>query len=139
MRSFVRFLIAFLAVTGAVALATGVFGVEFGRSDYWDHHGIFFLIFIALFPRLTLLFSGIPIGGLLGWLGWLFAPRLLVAIFATLTYWYQNPILVVIAWLVAFGGESSEKYAVVRRSRTRRGGRGYDSAKWVDAERGPEA
>jgi hypothetical protein len=133
MKSFLRFVLAFLAVTGAVVLAGGVFGVRFGHWNFWDHHGLVFLVAIAFFPRLTLFFSGVPTGGLLWWLGFFFAPRLLVAVLATLTYWYQNPVLVVIAWLVAIGGESSEKFAVVRRSRGPRG-KGYESAKWVDTE-----
>lgn len=135
MRIFFRFLIAFLAITGAAALATGVFGLEFGHSNFWEHHSIFFLIFITLFPRLTLLLSSVPSGGLLWWLSWIFAPRILVAVLATVAFWYQNPFLVVISWLVAFGGESSEKYVMVKRSRSYWEDRGgYDSAKWVDSE-----
>ena len=135
MKQIRRFLIAFLAITGAVALATGMLGVEFGHKDFWNFHGFFFLFFITLFPRLTLLFSSVATGGLLWWLGWLLAPRLLVAVLATLAYWNQNPVLVVIAWLVAFGGESSEKFAVVHRSRTYWDHReGFKTAKWVDVE-----
>lgn len=131
----IRFIIAFLAVTGAVALITGLFSVEFGRSDYWHHHGILFLIFIAFFPRLTLLFSSVASGGILWWLTWLFAPRILVATLATVTYWNQNPFLVVIAWLAAFGGESSEKYVVVKRSPfPGQRSKGFDSAKWVNSQ-----
>lgn len=130
-----RLLIAFLAVTGAVAIATSFMGVEFSHSNFWEHHGVFFLIMITFFPRLTLLFSSVQTGGIIWWLSWIFAPRVLVAVLATLAYWYQNPLLVLISWLVAFGGESSEKYMVVRHSRGyREGFRGYESAKWVDAE-----
>jgi hypothetical protein len=129
-----RFLIAFLAVTGAVVLAGGFFGMQFGRGDYWDRHGFFFLLFITLFPRLTLLLSSVPFGGLFWWLGWLFAPRILVATLATVAYWYQNPILVVIAWLVAVGGESSEKYVVIRRAGGGEGRRGFDQAAWVKTD-----
>jgi hypothetical protein len=135
MKFFWRFWIGLLAITGAVAVATGLLGVEFGHYQYWDHHGILFLIFITAFPRLTLLFSSVPTGGLLWWLSWLFAPRILVAVLATLNYWYQNPILVVISWLIALGGESSEKYVMVRRSRSySEKQKGYESAKWVDAK-----
>lgn len=130
MRSFWRFLIAFLAITGAVALATSQFGVRFGHFNFWNYHGVLFLIFITLFPRLTLLLSSVPTGGVLWWLSWLFIPRLLVAVLATLNYWYQNPFLVVISWLVAFGGESSEKYAVVHRNAWKEY-QGFESAKWV--------
>lgn len=123
MGSLFRFLIAFLALTGAAVIATGLFGVRFGHEDYWSHHGILFLLLITAFPRLTLLLSSVASGGLLWWLAWLFAPRILVAVLATLSYWYANPILVVAAWLVALGGESSEKYAVARGARARPGGR----------------
>jgi hypothetical protein len=129
MRTVLRFIVAFLAVTGAVVLASAVLGVDFGRSSYWDKHGLIFLFAIAAFPRLTLLFSSVAWGGLFWWLGWLFAPRILVAVLATLAYWYANPMLVVFAWLIALGGESSEKYVFISR-----GGKGYRGAKWVKSE-----
>lgn len=78
-------------------------------TSFWDNHGIFFLIFITLFPRLTLLFSSVAFGGFFWWLGFIFAPRLLVAILATTAYWQTNPILVVISWFVALSGEAREK------------------------------
>jgi hypothetical protein len=65
------------------------------------------------FPRLTLLFSSVPFGGLLWWLGWIFAPRLLVAILATTNYWQTNTVLCVLAWFWALSGESIEKTIVV--------------------------
>lgn len=132
MNIFMRVLVGFLAITGAVALVTGFGEFEFGQADFWDHHGLVFLAAIAFFPRLTLLFSSVPFGGILWWAGWLFAPRLLVAVLATFAYWHQNPILVVIAWLIALGGESSEKYVVVQRSGGRR--RGFERAKWVSSD-----
>lgn len=135
MRLFWRFLIAFLAISGAVTLSIGILGLEFGRSNFWDHHSLFFLLFITFFPRLTLFLSSVPSGGILWWLSWLFAPRLLVAVLATFVYWFQNPFLVVMSWLIAFGGESSEKYVMVQRARPYWGKhKGYDSAKWVDSE-----
>ncbi len=85
--------------------------------NFWHAHGLLFLVFITLFPRLTLLFSSVATGGWLWWLGWLAAPRLLVAILATTAYWHTNPVLVVIAWFVAFSGESAEKATVLRRKR----------------------
>ena len=131
---FGRLLLLFLALTGAFALSSQLLKLEFGQSNYWDHHGIFFLFFVALFPRLTLLFSSVPFGGFLWWLGFFFAPRLLVAVLATLAYWHANPILVMIAWLVALGGESSEKTWVIRRSSQVR--HGFNEAKWVTSEIG---
>ncbi len=70
-------------------------------------HGIFFLIGLALFPRITLLFFASTPFGFLAWLGWLFAPHLLVAILS-LSYWDTHPVLVVIAWLFALGGTGGE-------------------------------
>ena len=122
-------------ITGVAAISTGYFGMEFGRTDFWSHHGILFLVLIAFFPRLTLIFSDVATGGIFWWLGWFFAPRILVAALATVTYWNQNPLLVGAAWVVALGGESSEKFAVVHQSRSRWAERrGYDSAKWVNAD-----
>ncbi|MFT6067781.1 MAG: hypothetical protein ACJAT2_001124 [Bacteriovoracaceae bacterium] len=109
MNSLLKFAIAFLALTGATTLLMTYTEVPFLEENYWENHGVFFLIFITLFPRLTLLFSSVPFGGLLWWLGFIFAPRILVATLATITYWEVNPILVVISWLVAISGESGEK------------------------------
>ncbi|MCD6046406.1 MAG: hypothetical protein K0S08_53 [Gammaproteobacteria bacterium] len=80
--------------------------------SFWQVHGVFFILFMFFFPRLTLLFSSVPFGGLLWWLGWIFAPRLLVAILATFSYWQTNPILVVLSWCWALAGESVEKGGV---------------------------
>ena len=77
--------------------------------NFWDVHGIWFMFFMFFFPRLTLLFSSVVSGGVLWWLGWVFAPRLLVAILATFAYWESNTILVVLTWFWAIGGESAEK------------------------------
>ena len=79
--------------------------------NFWDVHGFWFVFFMFFFPRLTLLFSSVVTGGLLWWLGWIFAPRLLVAILATSAYWETNTLLVVFTWLWALLGESSEKEA----------------------------
>ncbi len=125
MNLFFRFAVVFLAIAGAVALSIGPAGLQFGTANYWDHHGFAYLFFLAVFPRLTLLYAlfvgGAVWGGVVGWLGWIFAPRLLVAVLATLEYWHANPLLVVIAWLIAIGGESGEKtYVRRRRVRARR-------------------
>lgn len=83
--------------------------------DFFANHGVPTLIFLALFPRLTLLFASFATGGLLWWLGWIFAPHLLVA-FLALPYWDTNPVLVIIAWIVALGGTSGEtKMATSKR------------------------
>ncbi|MBP6885837.1 MAG: hypothetical protein KBC02_01160 [Candidatus Pacebacteria bacterium] len=77
--------------------------------DFWQVHGLGFLIAIAFFPRLTMLFAGIASGfGPLGWLGFVFAPHLTVAILATTAYWGTNPGLCVLAWIVALTGTAGE-------------------------------
>jgi len=85
--------------------------------DFWDVHGLFFLFFMCFFPRLTMLFTGIcsVFSGFWFWVGWIFAPRLTVAILATSIYWGHNPILCIITWLWALGGETTEKTAVKSR------------------------
>lgn len=83
--------------------------------DFFTNHGVLTLICLAIFPRLTLLFASFASGGVLWWLGWIFAPHLLVAILA-IPYWDTNPVLVIIAWIVALGGTSGEtKVATSKR------------------------
>ena len=83
--------------------------------DFWTNHGIVFIFFMFFLPRLTMLFAGICMAwsSMLFWLGWLFAPRLTVAILATTVYWDTNLILCVLAWAWAFMGESAEKKTVL--------------------------
>ena len=69
----------------------------------FTNHRVLTLICLALFPRLTLLIASSVMGGGLRWLGLVFTPHLLVAILA-LPYWDTNPVLVVITWIMAFGG-----------------------------------
>lgn len=119
MSKLIKFLIVFIFVGLSVLVLNRYFSIEFQNKNYWDRHGIFFLFFITLFPRLTLLFSSVVSGGIIWWVGWLFTPRFLVAILATLNYWHQNPFLVVISWLVALGGESSEKVIILKQAKNR--------------------
>jgi hypothetical protein len=120
MRTVWKFLFSFLIISIIASMLAQNFGFKFGTENFWDHHGLVFLIFISLFPRLTLILSSVPFGGLVWWLGWLFIPRILVAGLATIFYWNQNPFLVVCAWLIALSGESGEKYYVRQYSvRTR--------------------
>ncbi len=117
MRLLIRFAVVFALVGVASLVLMQVFGADFGTANYWDAHGLGLLLGLALLPRLTLLLSSIATGGLLWWLGWLVAPRMLVATLATVSYFETNPALVVIAWLIALSGESSEKCWLRRRSR----------------------
>ncbi len=117
MRLLARFLVVFALVGLASLVAIQTFGIDFGSSSYWDAHGLLLLVGLALLPRLTLLLSSIATGGLLWWAGWLVAPRVLIASLATISYFESNPLLVVVAWLIALGGESSEKCWMGRRAR----------------------
>lgn len=109
--------IIFLGGILASAMIFGAFDFEYGNVDFFQKHGILFLIFITFFPRLTLLFSSVATGGVLWWLGWIFYPRLLVAILATVSYLHTNPILVAISWVVALSGEFAEKKGLVANKR----------------------
>ena len=94
--------------------------------NFWAVHGIFFLIFITFFPRLTMLFAVSLHFGILHWIGWLFAPHLTVAILATQYYWQTNPILCIIAWFIAFAGTGGEA-KMVTLGYNKRGSRGFFS------------
>lgn len=120
MKTAIKILIIFLAITGASTLLLQYTDLDFGKVDFFTKHGWIFLISIAIFPRLTLLISGlffqsIEFGGVLWWLSFFFAPRILVATLATIAYWHTNQFLVIISWLIAFGGESSEKVFIRRK------------------------
>jgi len=81
--------------------------------NFWDVHGLLFILCMFFFPRLTMLFATTVGGGFLYWLGWLLAPRLTVAIIATTCFWTTNPVLCVLTWIWALGGESCEKSVAV--------------------------
>jgi len=80
--------------------------------NYWEIHGLFFLFGLAVFPRITLLFSNAISLGILFWIGWFFVPHLTVALLATIFYFDTNPFLVLLSWFIALGGESKEKKVV---------------------------
>jgi hypothetical protein len=81
--------------------------------DFWDVHGLWFIFFMCLFPRLTMLFATVW-GGFWWWIGLIFAPRLTVAILATIYFSQTNIVLVVFAWIWALGGEGAEKSTYCR-------------------------
>jgi hypothetical protein len=78
-------------------------------QNFWDTHTWLFILAMMFFPRLTMLFATTVGGGFLYWLGWVFAPRLVVAIIATSLYSQHNLTLIVITWFWAIGGELFEK------------------------------
>jgi hypothetical protein len=120
MKTLFKIIILFLVISIASTLLYNYTDIDFGKIDFFSKHGWFFLFSIALFPRLTLLVSGllvgsIEFGGFIWWLGFFFAPRILVATLATVSYWHTNQFIVVLAWLIALGGESSEKFVINRK------------------------
>jgi hypothetical protein len=74
--------------------------------DFFTVHlnGIDFIFFLFLFPRLTMLAMGTFMShiGFCFFCGWMFFPRLTIAILATSLYWDTNPVLCVFAWLNVF-------------------------------------
>ena len=102
----------FFILLVATSLMMDVMKLDFGSINYWDRRGVFFLFFITIFPRLTLLFSSVATGGILWWLGFIFTPRILVAALATVAYFHTNPVLVVLSWMIAVGGEVFEKWGL---------------------------
>ena len=105
----------FFILLVATSLLIDITNTSFGTVNFFKNHGLFFLIFITFFPRLTLLFSSVPFGGFLWWLGLIFCPRILVASLATVAYFHTNPFLVTMSWIVALGGETMEKAGLNRR------------------------
>lgn len=134
MKSIIKMIVLFLMISIVSTVLINYFNIEYGDTDFWDVHGVLFLIFISMFPRLTLLFSSVPFGGFFWWLGFFFSPRLLVAILATISYWNTNKILVIISWLLAVGGESSEKYFIHKGTRRRRNSSHKVNSNVVEAE-----
>lgn len=96
---------------------------------FWESHGwfggFFFLLFLLFLPRLTVLFSvtlsaivttwvtgfiGLDgsLGGavifvvtFIGWISWVFYPRHLIAVIATMLHWSTNPFLTLGIWVIA--------------------------------------
>ncbi len=71
-------------------------------SSFWETHTIWFVIAMHFFPRLTMLFATTFGGGILYWLGWLLAPRLTVAVIATILYLETDPVIVAltVCWCI---------------------------------------
>lgn len=102
----------FFILLVATSVLMDTMQTQFGRIDFFQKRGVFFLLFVTIFPRLTLLFSSVATGGFFWWLGFIFCPRILVASLATVAYFHTNPILVVVSWIVALGGETMEKAGI---------------------------
>ena len=113
---FIAIFIFFLMLVGGATLFGRLFGISLGVGNYWDYHGWFLLLFMITVPRLTLLFSSIASGGFFWWMGWLFAPRFLIALMATINYWHSNEILLLFSGLIAIARESTEKCVIKNRT-----------------------
>lgn len=84
---------------------------------FWEVHGVWFLLGLTFFPRITTLFFVLTPFGWLAWLGWIFTPSLLVAVLATSHYWHTNPVLCVLAWLVFAGKMGGSGSASTKKER----------------------
>lgn len=78
--------------------------------NFWDNHNYAFLQLLmwVFFPRLSFWFMSVITGGFWFWVGVFFVPHIMVAFWATTMYWDTNPVLCVIAWIIALGGTSTE-------------------------------
>lgn len=108
---------AFLIILVSLSVAFDVMQNPSGSVDFFQRHGVLFLVFISLFPRMTLLFSSVATGGLFWWVGFFFCPRVLVAAIATAKYFETNPFLVVVSWVVAVAGETMEKKGLAGKNK----------------------
>lgn len=76
--------------------------------NFWNFHGVWFIIGMITFPRITMFFFATMAWGPLCILGFIFVPYLTAAIIATNLYWDSNTVLCVFAWLVALSGTFGE-------------------------------
>ena len=83
-------------------------------ESFWDYHGMWFLIFMFFFPRLTMLFATTVTFGVLAWVGWFFVPRFVGAFYATVYYGDQNTFLCALAWIIAILGCLGEGGLVIK-------------------------
>jgi hypothetical protein len=80
--------------------------------NYFENHTILHLVGWLFFPRMMFWFVSSLTGGFLFWTGVVLFPRIMVAYWSTELYWSTNPVLCIVAWFVAFTGESLEKSVI---------------------------
>ena len=112
---FFRGIVVFCILLVATTMMMDVFKTDFGSTDYFQRHGYIFLFALTFFTRIALVFSSVITGGFVWWLAFLFCPRILIATLATVSYFHTNPLLVVMSWLIALGGEAFEKWGINRK------------------------
>ena len=88
--------------------------VTHAYEGFFENHSIWQLIAWMVFPRLMFWFFSVITGGFFFWLGVFFVPRIMVAFWATSYYWHTNPILCIVAWIIALTGESAEKKSATK-------------------------
>lgn len=88
--------------------------------NFWEVHGIFFLLGLVFFPRITVIFFSHVTGGPLFWIFFLIFPRIVIPILAAYHYWDTNPVLVVLSVVVCLSGETGEKRVVQKSVTVRR-------------------
>jgi hypothetical protein len=87
--------------------------------NFWEVHGIFFLLGLVFFPRITVILFSHVTGGPLFWIFFLIFPRIVIPILAAYHYWDTNPVLVVLSFVVSLSGETGEKQIVRKTVITR--------------------
>ena len=88
-------------------------------ENFWNIHGLLFLLGLVFFPRLTVWIFSAVTGGFFFWLGFLFFPRIFIAVIAAVNYWDANPVLVIIACWLCLCGEFAEKQTAIGYSSPR--------------------
>lgn len=74
--------------------------------DFWDAHGIFFIIGIIFWPRMLMLYFGMiapmQIDAIVGWA---LVPRIYSMSLISHVYYDKNPTLITICWVLAIVAE----------------------------------
>lgn len=81
--------------------------------NFWDHHGVFFLLGMLFFPRITGIFFSFFTPGPIFWIFYFFCPRILTAIVACHYYWATNPLLCILAILLVVIEEDLDVEGVI--------------------------
>ena len=70
--------------------------------DFWNDHSIFFFLALIFIPRLSMVYFGMIAQSSVGAIaGWIFVPRITMAIVFSGMYYDNNPTLIVFFWIIA--------------------------------------
>lgn len=89
--------------------------MQLSPVSFWENHSVWFLIGMAIFPRITMLVATSFGYGFFYWCGWVFVPRFTAAIIATLLYWETNPFLLIFVWIMALGDVKEKQIIATRK------------------------